>query len=617
VLLPIALWIAYVVLANLMLMTGLAAKLASYNPRAANMRYDWAWSVWPSVVHVEGFRISGSDSVLQWDVEVDKATADVHLTELFRKKFYASKVRAEGYVLRVRLLVDPSTTPDIESDFIKALPPIPGFTNPPLKEALAPEKNLDLTDEGYNLWTAHLEDVDSTVKEVWIEQVRYIGGGRVRGGFYFKPLRAVRVGPVVLSLRDGEIHVADKVIARVNADINVTMNTFDPRNVDGLNVFETTGAHVRMDAQVNGLDVVNFFMGAGADVRVEDGSGEIQTNLIINKGVVEPGSMVSYTTSRLDVATKEMKGTIEGEVSVRVSEGEDPEAVRALLLVPSATLGRPGKGLPPIVAEKVRAIFTASSLNLLKPPSKFGADVNVVAAAVPDLRWFNMDDAEPGAPVFTGGAAFFRGHVAVNPEGQGSGALRALMKQGAMKWKETRILGDATVEIGIERGDIAGRTASLRPSRVEIKDLAITHKGETWPDWWARIDIEKGTIDKKVLEASIKLECKDAQPAAGLLDAEDVIPAWAAGLLSMEGLKAAATVKRSERGIDFKLLKAEGGNLAIRGRLLKEKGGKPEGAFLVRSGILSVGINIEKDGAGVHPLAGDTWVNEKMVKLDK
>lgn len=617
-LIPVGLWVAYVVLANVFLNTGLMARLVSYNPESVSMHYETAWTVWPGSMHVKGFRISGQDSVLQWTVEVDEAHADVHFTELFRRKFYASRVRAEGYVLRIRTLVDPTSVTALDDAKIKALPPIPGYTNPPLKRALPPEKkNLEYTDEGYDLWTAHLEDIDTTVKEIWIEQVRYIGTGRVKGGFYFKPLRAVRVGPAVLSLRDGEIHVADQVVARLDADIDITMSQFDPMNVTGLNAFETTGARVRLSAQVPGLDVANFFMEPGGSTRVADGSGALDADLSINKGAIEPGSFLRYATSRLDIKSPDIDVTLGGEASLRIAGGGGDEAARAVVHIPRATASRPGKGLPPAVAEKVRAIFTAPSLNLGALPSKVAVDFNVVAAAVPDLQMLNLADSAPDAPVFTGGAAFFRGHIAVDPEGRGGGALRTLVKRGAMKWKDTRVLGDVTVDLALENGDIAARTAALGASRVDVRDLAITHKGETWPEWWARVDIEKAKLEKKLIEATIKLECKDAQPAVGLLDAEDVIPGWAAGLLTMEGLKASATVRRSERDIDFKLLKAEGGSLAIRGRLKKPREGKPEGAFLVRSGILSVGIDIEEDGAGVHPLAGDTWVNEKMFAMDQ
>lgn len=611
---PVALFLGYLILANIALSSKLIPRLVSINPDDANMDFDSAYTLWPGHVHVEGFRISGQDSVLQWAVLVDSATAHIDFTQLFRKKFYASKVRAEGYSLRIRMHVDPAAYPEIDDARILALPPIPGFTNPSMKRADPPEKNLDLTDEGYNLWTAHLEDIDTTLKEIWIEQVRYIGGGRARGGFYFRPLRAVRVGPVVLELRDGQLQVGDETLARVNGDMAMTLGRVDPMNITGLNAFETMSGHIRLEAIVPGLDAINFMMGPGRGVNLTDGSGQLLADFVVDHGVIAPGSSISYSMSHLGVRTPDLQVTAGGEVSLKVSEPSDDGAVRALVLVPKATVDRPGNNLPPIEIEKIRAIFTADDLNLNKLPRKVGADFNVVAAAVPDLRWMNFGQK---APMFTGGAAFLRGNLAFNKEGKGSGALRTVISKAAMGWKDTRVTADAVAEFAIGDVNLAAKTAAVRESRVEVKNVGIAYKGEKWSDWWARININDAKISEKLIEAGIKLECRDAEPAVGLLDARDVIPGWAAGFLTLEGLKASATVRKSGDAVDFKLLKAEGGSFEMRGRLKKSTGREPLGAFLVRSGILSVGIELEKDGPGVHPLAGDSWVNEKMAGLDR
>ncbi|WP_437487388.1 hypothetical protein WME75_06770 [Sorangium sp. So ce1014] len=613
-LLPVALWLGYVVIVNVMLSTKLMARLVSYNPIDVTLVYGSAWSLWPGVVHVKEIRLSGADSVLEWAVVLDEVHADIHLTDLLRKKFHAEDVRGEGFMFRMRLLVDPTSERDLEAPHIQALPPIPEFTNPPLKPELPPKRDLESSDEGYNLWTVHLEGVDTTLEEVWIQQVRYAGGGRVRGGFYYKPLRSVRVGPIALELRSGEVHLADRVIARLDADADVTMNTFDPRDIEGLDIFDTTWARVRLDAQLPGLDFIHFYTGEGAEPRIEDGSGGLRTNLVVNRGKVEPGSSLSYGTSHLVASASSHRATVAADVELRVDERGE---ARLAVTVPRATLARPEKGLPPIVVERASAVFDAPELHLLRLPPGFSSKVEVVAAAIPDLRWLNPDGAAPDAPRFTGGAAFVRSSLEVDRLGRGTGALSLLLKQGALTWKDTRVKGDVEARLALAAANVLGPTATLGKSRIEIKDLAIEHEGEAWPGWWARVDIDDAKMGRGLMEAAIRIECKDAMPAVRLLDAEDVIPRWAAGLLTMEGLKASATVRRKESGVDFRLLEAQGGNLAIRGRLTKSDGQEPLGAFLVKSGLLSVGINLERDGAGVHPLVGDDWVNEKMAALGR
>ncbi|WP_437815985.1 hypothetical protein [Sorangium sp. So ce1078] len=610
--LPVALWLGYVVIINFMLSTKLMARLVSYNPIDVSLFYGSAWSLWPGVVHVKELRLSGADSTLEWAVVLDEVHADIHLTDLLRKKFHAEDVRGEGFMFRMRLLVDPTSERDLEAPHIKALPPIPEFTNPPLKPELPPRRDLESSDEGYNLWTVHLEGVDTTLKEVWIQQVRYAGGGRVRGGFFYKPLRSVRVGPIALELRSGEVHLADRVIARLDADADVTMNTFDPRDIEGLDVFDTTSARVRLDAQLPGLDFIHFFTGEGAEPRIEDGSGGLRTNVVVNRGRLEPGSSVSYGTSHLVASASSLRATVAADVDLRVDERGE---ARLAVAVPRATLERPEKGLPPIVVERASAVFDAPELHLMRLPPGFSSKLDVVAAAIPDLRWLNADGAAPDAPRFTGGAAFVRSSLEVDPLGRGTGALSLLMKHGALTWKETRVKGDVKARVALDAANVLGPTATLGKSRIEIKDLAIEHKGEALPGWWANIDIDDAKVGRGRMEAAIRLECKDAMPAVKLLDAEDVIPGWAAGLLTMEGLKASATVKRNASDVDFRLLEAQGGNLAIRGRLTKSDGQEPLGAFLVKSGLLSVGIDLERDGAGVHPLVGDDWVNEKIAAL--
>ncbi|WP_437678639.1 hypothetical protein [Sorangium sp. So ce131] len=613
-LLPIALWVGYVVIVNVMLSTKLVARLVSYNPTDASLHYGTAWSFWPGVVHVEDLRLSGSDSVLQWAVELDEADVDIHLTQLLSKKFYAEDIRAEGFVFRMRLLVDPTSERDLEAPHITALPPIPEFTNPPLKPELPPERDLENSDEGYNLWTVHLEGVDTSLKEVWIQQYRYAGAGRVRGRFHMKPLRAIDVGPVALELRSGELHLADRIVARLDADVDVTMPTFDPRDIDGLNLFENAAVRLRLDAQVPGLDFVHVHTGEDAEPRIEDGSGELRANLVVNKGNVEPGSALSYATSHLALGASGHRATTEADVDLRV--GERGEALLSVN-VPRATLERPGKGLPPIVVERASAVFEAPELHLMRFPPAFSSKVDIVAAALPDLRWLNQEGAAPDAPRFTGGAAFLRGSVDIDRQGRATGALSLLMKHGALAWKETRFKADATARIALDAADVLNPSATLRKSRIEIKDLAIEHEGEALPGWWARIDIDDAKVRKGLMEATIRLECKDARPAVKLLDAEDVIPGWASGLLTMDGLTASAKVQRKGDDVDFRLLEAQGGNLAIRGRLTKSDGRDALGAFLVTSGPLSVGIDLGADGAGVHPLVGDDWVNEQMAALGR
>lgn len=395
------------------------------------------------------------------------------------------------------------------------------------------------------------------------------------------------------------------------------MNAIDPRTITGLDALSTTGLHLTLDAHTPGLEFMNIHTAPGGP-RFEDGSGELRAEVFINKGLLEPASFLSYATRNLAVETPDARVTARGFVDVRVSDKAGPDRARVEARLEEVTVSRPEKGLQPARAENVSVEVRAPYLHLIEPLPKTSASVNVPAAVLPDLRWLNMKGAPPERPVFDGGAAFLRAKVDIDPEGRATGAVRTLLKKVSMHWKHTVVEGEGSADIAIGSADPFGMQMALGRSRVEVKDIVIKHRDKTFPAWWAKVDIDKASISRGSAALSLRLQTKDAQPAVGLLDAEDVIPGWATGLLTMEGLTASANLTKRGDDIDFTLTRAKGGSLDIRGRLLAPGVGSLEGAFVVSSGpILAVGILIDKEGVGIRPFAGDDWLKEKSAALGR
>ena len=136
------------------------------------------------------------------------------------------------------------------------------------------------------------------------------------------------------------------------------------------------------------------------------------------------------------------------------------------------------------------------------PIYQLQVDLNVVAAVVPDLRWFNFGQK---APIFTGGAAFFRGKLALDKEGRGSGSLRTVIQKAAMGWKDTRVTTNAVAEFDISDVNLAAKTATIKQSRIEVKDVGIAYKGETWSDWWLRANINDAKFAEACAQALLQL----------------------------------------------------------------------------------------------------------------
>ena len=119
--------LSYLVGMNVFLRTHLFRDAVGADPEALLIDYASAYSVWPGRIHVEGLSIRGRDSNVEWILLIDRCDFRVSLADLAHTKFHAHRVRGDGLSLRIRLRTDTATP-----ERMAALPPVPGFPNPPL-----------------------------------------------------------------------------------------------------------------------------------------------------------------------------------------------------------------------------------------------------------------------------------------------------------------------------------------------------------------------------------------------------------------------------------------------------------------------------------------------------
>ena len=599
----------YLLLANLLLGTGLLASLLSRNPDALALDLASGWTVWPGRVHVRDLSLRSASDSIEWVLRTEHAVVDVELRELLSKRFHASRVRGEGFSFRLRLRLKPE-----EADLprARALPPIPGFDDPPILRAGAPG-------ETGHPWTVRIEDIDIGYRELWFQHYRYVGEGRTRGGFFMDPEKRIEVFPSVVDGRDGELTLAEHTVATgVEARVSGALAPFDPRVLGDIRVFDVVSAHVDVTAQIPGLDFLDFYLPPSSGLAVVEGSGEIDAHVDLRNGTVTQGSRAALRTRAVEIMSPALRATIGGELSLEASEASTVATLRA----PRATLDRRDLTVSPIVVEGGVVALDVDALRLGEPPSRAGLRVRVPAAAIPDLRFFK--GGSPDAPKLRGGAAFFEGSLHVDADGHGTGRLAALVKGAEMTWKDARLRGDATARFDIQSADVAARRVRLGPSRVALRDVRFErHRASGGgteraapPAWWANIDVRQSRLEHGLAETELTAECASARPVLGLLATAGALPAWAVTLLQTAKLSASLGVARRGPLVDLQLHDARGAGLDVRGRLKKRDGGKADGGFLIASGPLSVGVDISAQGTAVKPLAGEAWIRGRMAALD-
>src|SRR5690349_6133812 len=97
----------YYVGVNGFLSSPLADKVMTMTPHIAQIHYGQAYSLVPFRVVIDDLRLSVQDPNIQLYVSADHAEADIYPWSFLHNRFYATNVKGDGVVFRIRERVQP------------------------------------------------------------------------------------------------------------------------------------------------------------------------------------------------------------------------------------------------------------------------------------------------------------------------------------------------------------------------------------------------------------------------------------------------------------------------------------------------------------------------------
>ncbi len=210
-----------------------------------------------------------------------------------------------------------------------------------------------------------------------------------------------------------------------------------------------------------------------------------------------------------------------------------------------------------------------------------------------------------GEPRLSGGAGTVRLALAVE-KGIGKGSLALSSKGVHARYAKSELRSDAAFRIRIDPWTFEKDRIDFSGSHIELTHAA---EGGTGPDsrWWGKFDLPSADIQPHraaVFQTRVSLNCRDARPLFTLFDTD--LPGWARGILKLEGIEATARFAAGKSLLEIEKLDAKGGSFRIRGHYRVKKPAKT-GAFLVETGVLAVGLEIEGPSSKLKLLGAKSW----------
>jgi hypothetical protein len=497
--------VVYVVAANLLLQFGgIQAMFAGTD--AVKADFGRAWTLWPGVLHIDDVKVVIADQNIQCLISLKHTVLHLRLVQLPGQVFHVTKLRGDGLVLHFRNRVQPE---EANKPFVRALPPVPGFDNPPLFEATV--KSPPISDDEYNLWTVHMEDVDVGIDELWAQQFRYLGHGRARGAFRLKPARSLWVGPATLELSPGRLVAGTDtpVLTDFGGRIDCTVHQFDVRIPNGLQVLRNISADLDLKGRVSGTQAVSLFADPASDLRVDQQGARLTVKVGTDHGVVKRGGRVELRGDSLTVRQKELVLDANAPWSVVATADDTGPGGRVKTTFAQATIGgralaapvsTPAANTPAPIRLTEAAVTAASTSRDTAGDWAFaGGALDLGHADVPSLRMLN--ELSPTLPVrFTEGSGAAAGHVDYSGGvvvGKGNASVASVVASAS----GTELRGDVDVAGDVRRFDSAHGTYSF-DADMHAKNLSLddTGHGESCPFTSVR-EVKLGTKVERLTDA--------------------------------------------------------------------------------------------------------------------
>ena len=461
----------YLVGMNVFLRTHLFRDAIGADPEMLLVDYTSAYSLWPGSIHAEGLSIRGSDSHVQWILRLERCDFQVSFIDLAHKKFHADHVRGDGLSFRVRRRLD-HVTPETMS----ALPPVPGFLDPPLADVGPPPPPL--TDATYNLWSIELDDVVAIrVHEVWVDTVRYSGELEIRGRWVFRPLRWLDVGPATIDAHPLEVSfgMVEPWASGVVGRLDVTVHPFSLVTVPSDDVVDQVSVHGDLAGVVSAANMANRAVDRRG-IEIAPAEAPFELRAVVDHGVLRPGTQVR--TEPFGIRGKAAGLALQASAQIDLRVGDD-DVGYADLRIAAARVSASGQ--PRARVASIAATLVSRGLDLATHPFSDPAyAVEVSDAETDSLSYWSSRLPLTSAIRITSGTLTASGRLqGAIREKTGKGHVTFGVKSLAVALGSSTAVGSGRGVVCVdgslekERVDLSGSEVALREVHAKVKGVGI------------------------------------------------------------------------------------------------------------------------------------------------
>ena len=281
--------------------------LINGKPQSFTIDWDEARSSWPGRVRIRNLRLRGSDPNVEWTVTLENAELRYSLLPLLRRTFQCDQLLGSGLAFALRSKIDPSKVKKVD---VALLPPIPGFSDPPLK---SPDQQFHLEP---NPWKVDVRNVAiERFEDIWVNALRYQGPARVQGGFFLRPTHLVRIDSGLVRFDGGALRIGKAAEGlTITGSLATATKPFEPIQnpmPEGLRQFTTD---LKIEAAAAHLETITDFIHFPEGVRLEGNGPSVHVDVAMREGIAAGKATVSVHGGIAQTRSYRLRGDLNLEV---------------------------------------------------------------------------------------------------------------------------------------------------------------------------------------------------------------------------------------------------------------------------------------------------------------
>lgn len=599
--------LAYPVLGTLALWTGFVEWVA----KSEDLRLEISnpsYTIWPGRIHMKKVRILVNGEV-QFILEGDDLFASISVLELVRHRIHVERLAAHHVRYQMRMQVE---DPKGIEQRLAAYPKLEGLPG----HNVVHEKAAEQTEEREASWTVEVDGIDISVSELWFFEYRYLGDGRLKGGFTVGP-NLMEVRTTVQDLGPGDLLFGEKQVIATNfrGQINCDIPEVNPEEHADASFLELVSARANLKANVQSLSHVSAYLPDG--MQVSKGAGPLGLDLYMEKGFLGRRSRLDFFTR--SVGLKGQGFGVSTDWKLSFDAAAEPGGF---------PLGKSDFGSTYFsLARRDRELTIQSHgyhVEAALDTIRLGGatDLKRAALRMPNIVSNDLDDfdvvlPEPSSLSIKGGEATASLSLDMDKDYWITGPIKAAIKSS----KATLAGVDMGANLGLDanaRINPKQRSNNLEDLKLRVRAGSMHVDDEAVDGWWMNLLAKRLSYyntNPPRAEGSVSIRTKNLEPVLEALAEKDLLSDIVPVLTRLDDFRARTTF-RTEGNISDVTIESESDVWDVAGRV-HSSSKRTLMALVIGGQAVSVGIADLGGGLQIRPFAKTDWLNERLAQFPK